>query len=117
MDITGHDNHKHGLVRIPLLIRMLHNIEEPAAIYRQHNILEGHSTFPLERSVLLRIPAERLHGTTIAYGVLFVITFMITDKGRRNVGRSHGRKGNMAKTLPCGGFTVGCPYAVHGTTE
>ncbi len=78
MDRTGHDYHTNGLVRIPLPIRMLHNIEEPAAVDRQHNILAGHSTIPLERSVLLRIPAERLHSTTIPYGVLSVITFIIS---------------------------------------
>jgi len=75
VDITCHDYDKHGLSRIPPLIWMLHDIEEPPAVHRQNDVLERDAAIPLELGTLLLVPAERFHGRTIHHGVPFVITF------------------------------------------
>ncbi len=74
MHVSGNDNNKHGLVGIPLAIRMLHDIEEAAAPNRQNHILEGHTAKTFEICILLLIPAKGLHKNRLHESAPFVIS-------------------------------------------
>jgi hypothetical protein len=53
---------------------VLHNVEEPSAVYRKDDILKRHPTVPLELCILLLIPAECFHDATLHHDVPFVIS-------------------------------------------
>jgi hypothetical protein len=76
MDIPGHDDDKNGLLGIPPPIWVLYNVEEPPAVDREDDILERYTTVPLELCILLLVPAECFHGTTLHQSMPFVIRLM-----------------------------------------
>src|SRR3546814_5703141 len=54
-------NHENTLPRVPRLVRMGQNVQQPSGLDRDHYALERNAPFNPQRFVLFRTPAKRLH--------------------------------------------------------